>query len=100
MEHETWNRDGNSEGGSFCLKAGDFVVGEQNERTMLKHAGGEATHGRFGLDVKVAKHFVAAPPTDQADDICVNVGTKQRHRPGGAKGAGRDIAGEETESWA
>ena len=39
MEHGTWNRDGNSEGGIFLLKAGDFVVGKQNEGAMLKHAG-------------------------------------------------------------
>ena len=52
------------------------------------------------MDVKVAKHLVAAPPTDQADDICVNMGTKQGHRTGGAKGTGRDVAGKETESWA
>ena len=50
--------------------------------------------------MKVAKHFVAAPPTDQANNICVNMGTKQGHRTGGAKGTGRDIAGKETESWA
>jgi hypothetical protein len=43
--------------------------------------------------MKVAKHFIAAPPTDQADDICINVGTKQGHGPGGAKGTCRDITG-------
>jgi hypothetical protein len=47
--------------------------------------------------MKVAKHFIAAPPTDQVDNICVNVGTKQGHGTGGAKGTGRDISGKETE---
>jgi len=37
MEHETWDMDGNSEGGS--LEAGDFVIWKQNEGTVLKHAG-------------------------------------------------------------
>jgi hypothetical protein len=43
-------------------------------------------HCRFGLDMKVAKHFIAAPPTYQADDIGINVGTKQGPGPGSAKG--------------
>jgi hypothetical protein len=52
------------------------------------------------LDVKVAKHLIAAPPTDQANNIGVNVGTKQGHCPGGAKGTGRDITGKETKGGA
>jgi hypothetical protein len=61
----------------------------------------EATHCRFGLDVKVAKHLIAAPPTeDQADNICINVGTKQGHGPGGAKGMCRDITGKKAEAGA
>jgi hypothetical protein len=54
------------------------------------------------LEVKVAKHFIAAPPTDQADYIGINVGTKQGQHagPGGAKGTCRDISGKETEGGA
>ena len=37
MEHETWDMDGNSEGGK--LEAGDVVIWKQNEGTVLKHAG-------------------------------------------------------------
>jgi hypothetical protein len=53
--------------------------------------------GWFGFDMKVAKHFIAAPPTDQADIIGINMGTKQGHGRGGSKGMGRDIRGKETE---
>jgi hypothetical protein len=52
------------------------------------------------LDVKVAKHLIAAPPTDQADNIGINVGTKQGYGPGGAKGTCRDITGKKTECGA
>ena len=52
------------------------------------------------MDVKVTKQFIAAPPTDQADDIGINVGTKQGHGPSGAKGMCRDISGKETEGGA
>jgi hypothetical protein len=52
----------------------------------------DGTKKARGLQLK-AKHFIAAPPTDQADDIGINVGTKQGHGPGGAKGTCRDISG-------
>jgi hypothetical protein len=50
--------------------------------------------------MKVAKHFIAAPPTDQVDDLGINVGTKQGHGPGGSKGTCRDISGKDTEGGA
>ena len=48
---------------------------------MFEHACREATHGRFGLDVEVSKHFIAAPPADQADDIGINVGAQRAIAP-------------------
>jgi hypothetical protein len=53
------------------------------------------------LDLKIAKHFIAAPPTDQqADHIGINVATKQGYGPGGSKGMCRDISRKETEGGA
>jgi hypothetical protein len=59
---------------------------KENEGSMFEHACREATHGRFGLDVEVSKHFIAAPPADQADDIGINVGAQEGHSTGGPKG--------------
>jgi hypothetical protein len=53
---------------------------------MFEHACREATHGRFGLDVEVSKHFIAAPPADQVDAIGINVGAQEGHSTGGPKG--------------
>jgi hypothetical protein len=52
------------------------------------------------LDVKVATHVIAVPPSDQSDNIGINVGTKQGHGTGGSKGMGRDISGKETKGGA
>jgi hypothetical protein len=35
------------------------------------------------LDVKLAKYFIAAPPTHQVDKICINMGIKQDHGTSG-----------------
>jgi hypothetical protein len=43
--------------------------------------------------MKVAKHFITAPPTDQANNnICINVDTKQGHAPAARREMGRDIS--------
>jgi hypothetical protein len=47
------------------------------------------------LDMKVAKHFITAPPTDQADNnICINVDIKQ------GRGTGRRLEGKRVETSA
>jgi hypothetical protein len=51
--------------------------------------------------MKVAKLFIDAPLTDQADYIGIYVGTKQAHHgPDGAKEICQDISGKESEGGA
>jgi hypothetical protein len=57
----------------------------------LHHAAGEVSHDGFSLDVKVAKHLVAAPSAQEANDVAVNAGAEESHGPGGTKRAGIDI---------
>ena len=49
------------------------------------------SHDGFRLDVKVAKHLVAVPSAQEANDVAVNAGTEESHGPGGTKRAGVDI---------
>jgi hypothetical protein len=41
--------------------------------------------------VQVAKHFVAVPAAEQADDVAVDLRAKECHGPGCAERACRDI---------
>ena len=50
------------------------------------------------MDVEIAEHLIGAPATKEADAIGVDVRAEKGHGPSGAKGASRDIVGEETVS--
>ena len=68
----------------------------KDKRAMAQHLRGKVAHSRFGLDVEVAEHFIAPPPTDQANSIGVNLGAKQSHGASGAKGSSRHVRSKET----
>ena len=57
----------------------------------MHHAAGEVSHDGFILDVKVAKHLVAAPLAQEANDVAVHTGAEESHGPGGTKRASVDI---------
>ena len=75
----------------------DVVIWVETEMPTLEHEGGEIAHDWLSLEVEIAEHFIRAPPTQQSDDICVNITTKESHSARGAKGVGRNVLWEETE---
>ena len=63
----------------------------QPEGAAAEHGGGDASHDRLGLDVKISVKLVGAPAADEADPVPVDSGTEKGHgatRPGGASGDG------------
>ena len=46
----------------------------------------ESLHHRFGLSVKVAKHFIRSPAAEKLDGSCVDVSLEKCSRTGAAKG--------------
>jgi hypothetical protein len=58
------------------LEEWNGLVGEQSERPADKHAACKIPHDGFGLDVQVTEHFVAAPATEETDDVGVNLCTQ------------------------
>ena len=54
----------------------------------LEHAAGEVFGDRFRLEMKVAKHSIGAPTSQELDDICVDFGDKQRHSASRTKRTG------------
>ena len=62
---------------------------------MLEHERSKVTHDRFGLDVEVAEHLIAAPPADKANRVRVDVGTQEGHGSGRSKGARGDVVSQE-----
>jgi hypothetical protein len=51
-------------------------VGKESEVAVVDHAAGEVLHDRLGLDMKVAKHLVATPATQEADNVAVHAGAE------------------------
>jgi len=76
---------------------GDLVVRVKREVASRQHAGGEISHDRLGLEMKVAQHFIAAPAAEEADHVGVDMGAEEGHSAGGSKGAGGDICWNEAE---
>ena len=68
----------------------------EDKGSMVKHALGEVTHDRLGLDMKIAEHFVRAPAADETDDIGVDLGAKESHSACSSEAAGRNISRKET----
>jgi hypothetical protein len=60
--------------GSVCryytLWNGDVLVWEESEGTTHQHMSRE---DRFGLNMEVAEHFIAAPAAQEADNVRVNM---------------------------
>ena len=46
-----------------------------------------------GLNVEVAEHGIRAPATDEANQIGVDLGAEEGHRPAGAEGPSFDVGG-------
>jgi hypothetical protein len=58
------------------LEEWNGLIWEQSERPADKHAVCEIPHDGFGLDVQVTEHFVAAPSTQEADYVGVDLRTQ------------------------
>ena len=83
--------------GAGNLQAGTVLVGNEDEVTSVEHFGSKAFHKGVGLEVEVSQHLIRSPSADEADDVGVDVSTKERHSAGGAKRASGDVIREETE---
>jgi hypothetical protein len=57
----------------------------------VEHEAGKVAHDGLHLKVKIAKHFVRAPATDEADNIGINVSKEKGHCPTSAKGLCSDV---------
>ena len=60
---------------------------------MGQHEGGEVYHGGLLLDMKVVKHLIAVPATNNLDSSCVYSGTEERHSTCVVGGKGLDVLG-------
>ena len=63
------------------LKGGNGGVRVQPKFTMREHAGRKVSHDGLHLNVKVAEHFVTVPSAEEADDIRIDLGAKERRSP-------------------
>jgi hypothetical protein len=57
----------------YTLWNGDVLVWEESEGTTHQHTSREVSHDRFGLNMEVAEHFIAAPAAQEADNVRVNM---------------------------
>ena len=78
------------------LERRDRLVRDKSEGTTDKHETTEVIHNRSSLEVKVAKHFVGAPATEQANDVGIDVGAEEGVGAGGTEATGRYIGGQKT----
>ena len=78
----------------------DEVIWDESVRSRGEHAAGVISHQWVCLNVEIAKHLVRAPTADEADDVGIHLGKKERRRTSGAKATGRDLGREETEARA
>jgi hypothetical protein len=67
------------------FKKGNVLARYKVVTATLKHEGGKVFHHRLSLEVKVAKCFIRAPVTDEADNVGVNVGKQKGHGTAGAE---------------
>ncbi len=51
------------------------------------------------MHVQIAEHFIRTPPSDEADDVGVNLRQEKRRGARRPEAAGRDFTGQETEVW-
>ena len=55
------------------------MIRKQSEVATGEHLGGKVAHDGFRLDMEVAKHFVRAPSSKEADTVSVHIGAKESH---------------------
>ena len=75
---------------------GDFGVGVKDEVTSNQHVPCEGTHDGFGLNMKVPKHLIGAPTTQEANEVAVDMGAKKGHRARSTEAASRNVFNQET----
>ena len=57
----------------------------------MEHEAGKVAHDGLRLKVKIAKHFIRVPATDEVDDISINVSKGKGHHPTSSKGLHSDV---------
>jgi hypothetical protein len=70
---------------------------ESLELSVQIHCTGKVLKHRDSVDVKIAKHGIALPSAEEADQIAVNPGSDQGHGSGGAESFYCDIGWVETQ---
>ena len=63
----------------------------QAESAAAQHGGGEASHDRLCLNVKIPVHFVRAPPAKQTDAVAIHSRAQKGHSTASAGGADGDV---------
>ena len=76
------------------------IMGRKVELAMVQHFFCQVLHGWNGLEVEVPEHFIGPPPSEEADDVRVHVGTEEGRGPTGACAAGRELSGVDVEQRA
>jgi hypothetical protein len=70
----------------------DRIVGNEGKIAMLEHLRSQWGYYGKSLHVKVAQHFVRAPPTEEANFVRVDRSAQEGHGAGGAEGPDADVA--------
>jgi hypothetical protein len=78
----------------------DILSREKRVVAAMEHEAGKVAHDGLRLKVKIAKHFIRAPATDEADDVSINVSKEKGHRPSSSKGLRSDIRGKKANTGA
>ena len=76
---------------------GEVGARQQGEVAVGEHGAGKVMDEGQGLSVEVTKHGVGFPSANEADDIAVDAAAEEGHGTAGAKAAGGDSGGRETE---
>jgi len=82
------------------VEVGDILARDEVLCSALEHKPCKVLHDGLCLKMKIMKHFIILPASNQEDDIGVNMGQEKGHSTTGMKGAGGDVIGEETNGGA
>jgi hypothetical protein len=81
-------REGARDQEGDCLRS-DVLIWQQTEITGGEHAVSEGTHEGVCLQMKIAKHFVGAPATDnKANDVGIDTSAEEGHSTPSTETAG------------
>ena len=76
---------------------GNQVVWDEGVVCRREHASCVVPHERVSLHVQIPEHFIQTPPSDEADDVGVNLRQEKRRGARRPEAVGRDVTGQETE---